>query len=569
MGGLRRRALVRSGVLIFMVSNRWFVAFAAIGMPFSAQAQQSPVDPGRIDERFRPTPTVPDVKSVELPQAAPAPSAAGNDLTVNLREVRFEGATVVPRDRLDALAAPFLNRDMPLAELFVLAEAVTNEYRRLGYVLSRAVVGPQRIENGVATMHIVEGHISKVDVAGDAGGYAPFLRGYLNSAAANKPTTGDALTRALLLARDLGGIETRAVLTPSLTDAGSAELSLAVKRDPVEGYVAIDNRGTRWLGPIQVYAGLTFNDGLGLGERISVMGVTAPIDRELGFVSATYDQPIGSSGLRFSAFGSYAATRPGDDLRVFDVRGDSATYGAALRYPLIRSREASLYARLAFTIRDSASKNIVLDPIFRDKTRTVQAELFGNMATPWGSTVSGRVSVTQGLGVLGATLAADSQKSRGNGSGEFTRVNFELSTAQRLAGSLYLQLSGAGQLSGASLLASEEFGLGGEQYGRAYDPSEITGDRGIAGRAELFYAASTPIGSVQPYAYYELGSVWQNNPLPGEARTTALRSAGAGLRLGLAAGLSGSVEYAAPLNRSVASRGNKDGRVFFSLSAAF
>lgn len=551
------------------VKLRWLAAVAAMTVPAGAYAQVTPVDPGRIDERLRPAPVAPDARAVPIPELPRQQSAPEGNIPVTLTAVRFEGATAVPVEALDAIAAPYLNREMPLSAVFELAEKITSEYRRRGFVLSRAVVGEQRIEGGVLVIQIVEGHIGKTGIEGDAGGYAPFLNSYLAAAAGGRPTSADALTRALLLARDLGGIEVRGILTPSATEAGAADLTLAVERKPIEGFVAVDNRGSRWLGPIQVYGGLTFNDTLGLGERISLTGVSAPVDSELGYLSGTYDQPIGGSGLRISAFGSYAATRPGDELRLFDLHGRSLTFGGAVNYPLVRSRGSNAFARLVFTGRDSQSTNFIVNPIFRDKTRTVQAELFGNYAASWGSLISARVSVTQGLDVFGATIRGDANKSRATASGQFTRMNFELSISQKIAGGLYLQASTAGQLSGDSLLASEEFGLGGEQYARAYDSSEITGDEGVAGRVEAFYAGSAKFGSIQPYAYFEIGRVRQNKVLPGEAPHASLESAGAGLRVGLNHRISGSVEYAAPLNRPVAAQGNKDGRVFFALSASF
>ncbi|WP_436826256.1 ShlB/FhaC/HecB family hemolysin secretion/activation protein [Sphingomonas sp. DT-207] len=547
----------------------FLLAGAAVAPANMAYAQRTPVDPSRVDERLRPTQPVPDVRSVELPELPRQQSVPESAISVRLTAVRFEGATSVPVEALDSIAAPYLNRDMPLAEVFKLAEEITSEYRRRGFVLSRAVVGPQRIEEGVLTIQIVEGNIGETRIEGEAGGYAPYLRGYLASVAAARPTSGDALTRALLLARDLQGVEVRAVLTPSPTETGAADLTLAVERKPVEGYFALDNRGSRWLGPLQVYGGLTFNDLLGAGERLSISGVSAPADSELGFLSVTYDQPIGSSGLRYTAFGSYAATRPGDELRLLDLRGRSVTWGGALRYPLLRARDANLFGRVVFTGRDSSSRNEVIDPIFRDKIRTLQGELFGNLAASWGGLVNVRVSVTQGLGVFGATERADFHKSRATASGQTTRANFELSYAQPVVRGLYVQLSGAAQYSGDSLLAAEEFGIGGEQFAHAYDPSEVTGDQGVAGRAEAFYVFQGGFGSVQPYAYYEAGRVNQNDPLPGEPLSSALESAGFGMRAGFAGGISGSVEFAKPLSRPVAANGSKNARMFLSISAAF
>lgn len=556
---------------VFMGLTR-FCAFvvAAAALPITAHAQDTTVDPGRVDERLREAPPLPDARDAavpELPAQQLPPEAA---VQVRLTEVRFEGVTVVPIDALQALAAPYLNRDMPVASVFSLAEEVTAEYRRRGFVLSRALVGAQRIEDGVLTIQMVEGYIGTTRIEGDAGGYRPFLEGYLAPVAAGRPTDGDALTRALLLARDLRGVDVRAVVTPSETQAGAADLSLVVERRPIEGFFAIDNRGSRWLGPLQIYGGFSFNDGLGLGERISITGVAAPANRELGFLSASYDQPIGNSGLRVTAFGSYAETRPGDELRRLGLTGESLTFGGGLSYPIIRSRSANLIGRLTFTGRDAESSNDFVAPIFRDKVRTLEAELVGNHAITPGGLFSVQLSATRGLDLFGATLGGDRQKSRATASGEFWRFNFELNLMQQVAGGFYVSLGAKGQVTDDSLLASEEFGIGGTEYGRAYDPSEITGDTGIAGRAEVFYAA--PVGqgtTIQPFAYYEGGRVQQNRPLPGEIVRTSLDALGFGIRGSSADGVAASIEFAKPMSRDVAAEGNRDGRVFFSLSARF
>jgi len=552
------------------VRHRHILFVAAMLSSGAAYAQQA-VDPGRIDERLRQRPAEPGVSPLVVPELPQQEVAPESSLPVTLTAVRFEGATVVPVETLDHIAAPYLNREMSLSELFRLAEKVTAEYRRRGYVLSRAIVAPQRIEGGIATIKVVEGFIDQVRVEGDAGGYRPYLESYLAPVRGERPTSGEDLSRALLLARDLQGADVRAVLTPSETVPGAADLSLVVKRKPVEAFAAIDNRGSRWLGPVQIYAGLMLNDLFEAGGRLAITGVGAPAQGgELGFVSGTYDQPIGGSGLRASAFASYARTRPGDELRALDLKGESFSWGLGLQYPFLRSRATNILGRLSWVSRDSNSHNILLNPIFDDKIRALSAELLVNHADQLSGQITARVSVTQGLDAFGATKDTDSAKSRATASGRFTRFNAEATRIQPIYRGLHLLLGGAAQWTTDSLLASEEFGLGGTQYGRAYDPSEITGDKGLAGKAELFYTISAAgMGSVEPYVYYEGGRVYQNDPLPGEPRHSGLQSVGAGLRVGIKGRIGVSMEYAQPIRRDVAAEGGRDGRIFLSFSAAY
>lgn len=551
-------------------SNWAWLAAACLLAAGAAQAQQPPVDPGRLDERFRERPEAPDVRAVEVPNLPTQQAAPESELSVTLTDVRFEGARSVPPEALDALAAPYLGREMPLTEVFALAEAVTAEYRARGYVLSRAVVGPQRIEDGVLTIQVLEGYVDQITIQGDAGGYEPFLTRYMDPVREGRPTSGDALARALLLARDLQGVDVRAVVSPSATQTGAADVSLLVERDPFEAFVAVDNRGSRWLGPIQVYGGVTLNDMLGMGERLSLTAVTAPEDSELGFISATYDQPLGWSGLRFNLFGSYADTEPGDELALLGLTGESVTWGMGFQYPFLRSRESNVLGRLTFTARDADSGNDIIDPVFEDSIRTLSAEVLANHADRWGGLTSLRASATRGINIFDATRMGDPNKSRATASGEFTRFNIELSRIQPLTGGLYLRAGAVAQLTGDSLLASEEFGLGGVQYGRAYDPSEITGDEGVAGKVELFYTLPPQgFATLEPYAFYEGGEVSQNDPLPGEPRRASIESAGIGVRIGFNDRFGATVEYAQPLGRDVAAEGNDDGRFFFTLSASF
>ncbi len=82
------------------------------------------------------------------------------------------------------------------------------------------------------------------------------------------PLTADVLERELLLASDLSGLHIRSVLTPSATVQGAADLTLIAERTPVDGYLSFDNRGSKYLGPYEIQAGVDFNDVFGTAGRL-------------------------------------------------------------------------------------------------------------------------------------------------------------------------------------------------------------------------------------------------------------------------------------------------------------
>ncbi len=163
-------------------------------------------------------------------------------------------------------------------------------------------------------------------------------------------------------------------------------------------------------------------------------------------------------------------------------------------------------------------------------------------------------------------------RSRTNGSTDFWKFNAQASRLQPISGPFSLFVSSEGQASSKALLSAEQFGLGGAQFLSAYDPSEVTGDSGIAGRAELQYSKSGDfqyLTAYQIYTFYDIGEVWTRNPSAGIKDSISLASAGLGVRFNIMDPISGSFEVSTPLTKDVnANLPNNGGdtRVFFSLA---
>ena len=126
--------------------------------------------------------------------------------------------------------------------------------------------------------------------------------------------------------------------------------------------------------------------------------------------------------------------------------------------------------------------------------------------------------------------------------------------------------------SSEKLLASEEFGVGGPKFGRAFDASEITGDHGISFKLELqkaFQINKAYIKDIQAYTFIDYGTVWNRLGTATGSTKQDISSTGLGFRFNVTDHLSGYLEWDKPLNKDVSSEGNRDSRMFFSLSAHF
>ncbi len=491
-----------------------------------------------------------------------------------LTAIAFEGNTVVSEKELVSLAASYVGRSVTLADIYELADRVTAIYRSRGFILARAIVPAQTIRDGRLTIRIVEGDIDQVKIQGDAGGAKDYLQAYGHRIASTHPLTAPVLERELLLASDLPGFSVRSVLTPSPIKQGAADLTLVVDPKPVEGFLAVDNRGSKYLGPYEVMGGVFFNDFLGTAGRLGINGVVTPeTGPDLAYGAVSYNQPIGWNGLRLFATASYTQTKPGSVLRLLDTKGHATSGDLGLSFPFVRSRDLNVEATLGFSYQDVLSQNFNTNPLFSDHVRTVNASVLANFLDSWGGDSSISLGVTQGLEVFGATKSSSTVKSRVGASGDFTRLNFEATHEQPLFYRFSAMVGFAAQTSfNQSLLASEQFSLGGVSYDRAFDPSQETGDSAVAGKAELRLDAldrAAIFSNVQLYGFYEGGEVYQAKALAGMPDSQTLSSTGAGVRFAVADRFSADLEWAKPLNRDVVGNTSEGSRFFFLVSANY
>jgi len=147
--------------------------------------------------------------------------------------------------------------------------------------------------------------------------------------------------------------------------------------------------------------------------------------------------------------------------------------------------------------------------------------------------------------------------SRQGANPEFNKLEYGLTRFQTLPEDFTVVTGLSGQIASGVLYSSEQFGFGGQAFGRAYDPSEIIGDSGIAGSVELRYSGIPVVRGISsgPYVFYDIGKVWDDG---GGSQSGS--SLGGGIRLDSTFGLSGNVTIAEPLTRPLEDPSNGNGK---------
>lgn len=531
------RALV-AGLLLTIMMAATSPVLAQITLPGAAV-------PGRDSAVFTQSTLTPrsDIRAATN-AASTEFTAPITGVSVVLNAVEISGSTIFSAADFQALYQDYLGVEVEVGIIFEIADRATALYRGEGYILSQVIVPPQEIEDGVVKLTVIEGYIDEVIIDGTLGSKRDLVAGFGRKIQASRPLKADVLEHYLLLAGDLAGLTVESVFTPSSTNAGASTLIIKAEYDWFEASVSAVNSGSDEVGPWLANGEMTFNSLLGLHERIIFKGGVAGELRELQVGEIQVSAPVGYEGT--SVFGrlSLSSSEPGNGLEIYGIKNDSTRISVGAKHPLIRSRRRNLFVGVQFDWNDLKSGSVTFGKLSEDNLRVVRANLeYDFVDTTLGASMPAvttlQATFSQGLGIFGATTSTSPFKTRTNTSGTFTAVSAEVQRNQKLGNSGFgVLLAARGQFTNAPLLASEEFGLGGSDYGRGYDPSTLVGDRGLAGKIELQYSADGGIfGNIlndyQLYAFVD-GGVVENINFDGigNSQFKSLWSAGGGVRLG-------------------------------------
>ena len=484
-------------------------------------------DPGikvDVDDSFSKARAVTDVEGMRL----------------EIKGFSITGMTVATEADMAEVLAPFIGADKRFQDLLDAAAAVKRELAGRGYFLADVVVPEQKIEDGVVTFRVLEGHLGKVNLIVDP--EVPIsralLESYLGSLEAGELIRTQNVERALFQIHDLRGLVATSSFAPGATP-GTADLTIKVTRGKTfDANIDFDGNGSIYTGQHRVGAGVDGNSLLGMGELINVRATNA-IDGHLSFARTSALFPVGPWGTKIG--GAYSELKYRLGTPVFaplKVNGKADVQSLVAIHPFIRSRNTNLLliaqadkrnfydiqlATGAETFKKTDVSLLALSGDFRDRMLGGGINIF-NVAYTLGELKFGNVGLQ----------AADAAGHRTGGL--YGKTNISASRLQAVSERLAFFGAYSQQLTNKNLDASEKFSLGGPNGVRAYPQGEGAGDQGYFASLEARYRLpledSLP-GTVVLTGFYDFGrSNLINRPTAADfAASTALlrRIAGPGV----------------------------------------
>ncbi len=553
-----------------MLSLALLFSLQLTASPGVAQSLPGPVAPGQIEKRFEPLPepqALPEL-SLPLPEGRKLDEKATKRV-IPLSAVQLTGNSAIPSDDLAYLWEEMLNETVSLAELVDLADRITAHYRNAGYILTRVVIPEQRVTDGTVQLRVVESYIAAHEIAGKVPpGAERLLNEWAERIKASRPLHIGVLEHHLLLADSLPGLKVQGRVTADPGgQAGASILTLLVEHKPWDLRFQLDNHGSKTIGPHQAFFAATRYGLFSPYDSNTLALSTAEETDELHYLQLTHERLVGTRGTRLRTALTAIDSEPGEELALLDVKTRTRSVDLGFAHPLdySRSSRADLYGGFAWRRFRSESLG---ERLSADDLRVLHLGLRTDFADRFAGLTLLDSALHLGLDAFGASQTGDANLSRADAGGRFAKVTGQAVRIQPFAQGWSLYTVAAFQYAFDELLASEEFSFGGGTVGRAYDPSELTGDHGVSGLLELRYSRQLEnplIASIQPFAFYDVGAVWQKDGGSDSRQSGA--SGGVGMRLGFSDNVDAGFYVAKPLTRPAAE--GSGSRVFFSVSARY
>ena len=522
------------------------VALCALPSLWAAEVKaQEPVAGRVVPETFQPKKEAAP-PAIDLGRfAGQTAPASAESVQVRPGAIRFEGDPLpLPeageRMSRDLVRAPGQS-PVTVADIFDRAARLERELADAGYVLTRILTPPQKIEPGGAVVfRVVNGKIDELDASGLPPPVREAVLRRLRPLVGRAPLTLGEIEEALLVAGELGGLSLRSTVATGNTPGG-VRLLLDGGFNRISGTVGVDHLASDRVGGWGVNASVALNSPFGNGEQVYLayqgdLKTYLREDARMRVAAVGAVIPVGNSGATLGPEAVWARVRPLPAPGVPDSRNELLRATLRANLPLSRTRNHRINAQASLETVAQKVTAIDFDTVLSaDSYLAARAGIDAQFYPSAYTVVIGSASVSHGLGDTGSPFSGveEAPSTHRGANGDFTRAN--LVVGLRLQGQVH-SASVAVRLQssfGGPLVNSEQLNLDGPDGLSSLCPGEFAVDQGFTVRTEVSTRRQTPYflpGIADPYLFTAFGGGEIVDPGPGADGELRAAEVGVGVR---------------------------------------
>ena len=503
----------------------------------SASAQSNPPTPPQIERLPQPIPSVLPIQPVPLTPPTQTPANPSVPATARIKVLRYEvvGSTVFSAQELAQITQPFTG-EVTFEKLQAAKNAIERLYLDRQYLTSGAYIPTGQtlsIDGAVVRIQIVEGKLENIQVTGTKRLQPEYIRSRL-AVATRQPLNNDRLIEGLRLLQQDPLIGSIAAELSSGIQPGTNLLEIKVTENQTfHSEIATNNHRPPSIGSWQRRGQISEANVTGWGDTLIL--AYSNTDGSNG-IDTSYTVPLSPSQTTLSVnLGGTNSRIIEEPYRSLDLTTNSRYAEVSVRQPLLRRAGQDSTQEFALSLTGSRLESssalggtpYPLSPGADDNGRIgVSAVRFGQeyLYRDRRSVLALRSQLNVGVGALNSTINANAPDSR------FVSWQGQGRWLQQLAPNTDLIVQGRVQLADRSIVALEQFAVGGQSTVRGYRQDALLADNGAFASVELqlpIGQSETSVFQVAPFI--DAGTVWNKLLRSGNTSNTLL-STGLGLQ---------------------------------------
>ena len=470
------------------------------------------------------------VKTVQ----AERPKESG-ELSFEVKEIRVTPSKLLSTEEIRKAIHFKGAGPMTVTELQDMVDRLNALYQEKKILTAQAVLPPQKIEDGVVYIRLIEGRYGKTVVEGNRRIAEDTILHRIH-AVHGELVNVDALQDDLRVYNSTNTYQLQAELVPGEEEGTSdVHLTLAEKENPVTSFLFADNAGQKESGRYRIGA---YSEYRGIGGHDASLAVAPVWTQGTWGGSIMYDTPWGHHGTRTSISYSRNLVDIIDGaFKDFDMKANSNDLAWSVTHPLQITplSKVDTFMEIHRKWSDTSYSGMALAD---NETRTMKAG------------VSARSFDDNGLWFAMASVTgyrSDNRIRGDNNDGSY--YNAYLMRRQNLPGERYLLYRIYGQYTAFSELPStEQFSLGGMSSVRGFKEGLLSGDKGWYAGWEYGFPLSPDHQTWRGSIFLDHGVSYNNFSAAGTQKDF-LTSTGLGIEYAKG-GWYGKVILGIPLNHS-------------------
>ncbi|MCX5711993.1 MAG: hypothetical protein NTY47_02840 [Candidatus Omnitrophica bacterium] len=436
------------------------------------QSRESISKEEKLKKNIQTKSEIPEVENKipeEAFQSAPTPK-------IKVANIVVTGATILSEAEIQKIITPFKGQELDLSGMQQVAERITEAYRKKGFITSRAYLPPQKIENGVLELRILEASMGEVTVKGNRF-FKPRLYSNMIDLKKGQPFDYNKLKRGLVDINEHPDRFVRAVLVPG-KEAGTTDVVLEAKDNlPIHLGLGYDDFASRYVNRNRYTTTIIDNNLTGFGDVFTAQYQLSDAEDYI-LNSMRYLFPVTRS---FDAgfYWSRSKLSLGREYQDAMARGKSKIFSLYATQTLIKQDNVVLKLNGGFDYKDIFNFQLGVESS-RDIMRVAKIGLDLDVTDKFGRTLITEEFDSGIPDIMGGLKAKDPRSSRQGAGGKFIKNNVNILRLQKMPFNSNILWKNQMQFSPYILTATEQFQLGGISNLRGYPPAEYVGDQGYA-----------------------------------------------------------------------------------------